>query len=95
MQDPLQAKFASDNDHAAVIIANAPALPRSSPHFFQNPRRRLTPNLSLCHSGVRQLIAQFVDGFLSKLEFEEFGVRRPPLSVLSSRQFRAPAAGYR
>jgi hypothetical protein len=34
MEDPLQAKFASDNDYAAVIIANAPALPRSSPHFF-------------------------------------------------------------
>ena len=47
MEDSLQAKFASDNDHAAVIMANAPALPRSSPHFFQNPRRRLTPNLSL------------------------------------------------
>ena len=27
-------RFAFDNDCAAVIIANAPALPRTSPHFF-------------------------------------------------------------
>ena len=40
--------------------------------------RHLTANLSLRHGRVRELIAQFVDGFLSKLEFEEFGVRRCP-----------------
>jgi hypothetical protein len=39
---------------------------------------RLTANLSLRRSRVRQLIAQFVDGFLSKLVFEEFGLSRRP-----------------
>jgi hypothetical protein len=40
--------------------------------------RRITPNLSLRHSRVRQLIAQFVDGFLSKVVFKEFGLRLRP-----------------
>jgi hypothetical protein len=42
MRDPRQADFASDNDFAAVIIANAPALPRTSPHFFALPPVSLT-----------------------------------------------------